>query len=722
VRSHNAHGLVSTWRLIVVALALASSASRVTAQSAAINRYVPAEHPRDGFMLHRAEVDPHLSWSAALHVDYANDPLVYENTVGQPDSERVTLVSDQVTAHVLGTFALLDFIELAVSVPIHLVMDGEELGMQPTATGFGPGDLRFSGLLGVHKSALASVAVSLAVSAGTAERGDGRPGVAGDSGATVAPTLHGAIKLGGVSLRAEAGARFRDDQSFAGVRFTDVLTYGIGAELELSAELLALHIEAHGESPLDDVGERATSPLGILLGAKLWPIPDFVVGLAGGMGILRGYGSPDARFVVTLGYAHSSGPNTRAPSEAPSDDARTVDEEPPPDVAPANVEPEPIDEGTLDPDLDGIANLDDRCPAVPGSEQEAGCSALLGYDPQTGAITLERPITFRDAALADASRLEPLIAMLRVNRDMRVRVEAHTLPARDRNASPITLSVQRALAVADALLVGGIAAEQLEASGCGDYRPIASQRGSQRHKNERIELWVTRPLPPSGMRSSLSCIARSLDPKAAPADPPTPPTPAPPPQPKVNPAPPPLPAPAAPQPKVIPAPAPAPAAPAAASAPGRPATALAMPSPAPTSLRVDLDGWRIELLAPVRFADDSAELKDAGAPVISELAAILRSNPTLTVALLAHAADDPDAAQTLALTQARAGALRNALVKRGAKREQVRVLGCGHTRPVAPNNVPWGRKKNDRVEVLILDPASNRAVHSSEGCVATEGP
>jgi outer membrane protein OmpA-like peptidoglycan-associated protein len=155
--------------------------------------------------------------------------------------------------------------------------------------------------------------------------------------------------------------------------------------------------------------------------------------------------------------------------------------------------------------------------------------------------------------------------------------------------------------------------------------------------------------------------------------------------------------------------------------PAQPAAALVTPGSSAETLRVDLAAWRIELLAPVRFEDESTELKDKRAQVIEDLAALLRANPSVKVALLAHAADDPDASKTLALTQRRAAALRDVLVKQGAKREQVRVLGCGHARPVAPNNVPWGRKKNDRVEVLILDPAANGAVHSSEGCSATEG-
>jgi outer membrane protein OmpA-like peptidoglycan-associated protein len=94
----------------------------------------------------------------------------------------------------------------------------------------------------------------------------------------------------------------------------------------------------------------------------------------------------------------------------------------------------------------------------------------------------------------------------------------------------------------------------------------------------------------------------------------------------------------------------------------------------------------------------------------------------LKIAVVAHTAEEPDANASLALSQKRAARVAQELKKRGAKTGQVRALGCGHSRPVAPNNVPWGRKKNDRLEVLTLDPTASTDVHSLEGCMASESP
>jgi OOP family OmpA-OmpF porin len=141
----------------------------------------------------------------------------------------------------------------------------------------------------------------------------------------------------------------------------------------------------------------------------------------------------------------------------------------------------------------------------------------------------------------------------------------------------------------------------------------------------------------------------------------------------------------------------------------------------PESHRVSLESGVIELLVPLRFEDGSVEQKGKPGPVLDELAATLRANPKMKVALESHAADEPDPSATRELTSKRAGALKAELVKRGVGAERVRALGCGQDRPIAPNNVPWGRKKNDRVELHVLDPAPSGGVHSSSGCVEHGG-
>jgi len=691
---------VAAWGLALVVSGLLFNVPAAHAQpSASVNHLVPAAHPRDGFSLQRGEVGKHLGWSASVHLDYSNDPLVYERTVGDSDSEGVALVSDQVTSHFAGTFGLFEIVQLAVDVPLHLVMDGEALGDQPTATGFGAGDLRLAAMFNVHQSETATVGISAALTAGTGEGGDNRPGVAGDSGASFAPALHATLKLAAMfSLLIEAGARWRSDVELAGSRFGDVLLFGAGLEARIVPDLLRAYLETRGESPLDDFGARATTPIGALLGAKLSLPIGLTFGAAGGMGITRGYGSPDARMLLSVAYARDGKPPQKPQTQA------EPEPEPEPEAAPVqklDANPEMafnVDEATVDSDGDQTPDLEDRCPAVPGAAEESGCAKMLTYDPETGAITLLRPVSFKGSVLQpDKSPvLDELLALLRANPKKRVRVESHAFKPRH-DESPITITVERAAALGEWLVAQGIPVKQIEAMGCGDRRPIAPERGSQRFKNERIELWVIDPLPHSGLRSTFGCVLRSL-----PGQEPVPvaaPTPAPPPSPAPNPV-------AAPV--VAPPPPPAPA-----PQPALPPAAVASPPPALQA---------IELVPPVRFEDGSAGFKGKPDAQLDELAAKLRSNPTMKVAVVAHTAEEPDAAASLALSQKRAAHVAQELTKRGAKTGQVRALGCGQTRPVAPNNVPWGRKKNDRLEVLVLDPAPSGDVHSLSGCMASESP
>jgi OOP family OmpA-OmpF porin len=140
----------------------------------------------------------------------------------------------------------------------------------------------------------------------------------------------------------------------------------------------------------------------------------------------------------------------------------------------------------------------------------------------------------------------------------------------------------------------------------------------------------------------------------------------------------------------------------------------------PEGHRVDLDGGRIELTKPIRFEPGAAALDARGEKQLDEIAATLRANPGMKIAIATHVAADAGAEASLALTRTRATTVRRELAGRGIAPARMPAYGCGENRPVAPNNVPWGRKKNERVELLLLDPAPASSVHSLEGCSAAE--
>jgi OOP family OmpA-OmpF porin len=55
----------------------------------------------------------------------------------------------------------------------------------------------------------------------------------------------------------------------------------------------------------------------------------------------------------------------------------------------------------------------------------------------------------------------------------------------------------------------------------------------------------------------------------------------------------------------------------------------------------------------------------------------------------------------LALSQARAEAVRQYLVGRGVAQDKVRAVGRGEQQPVATNDSPEGRANNRRVEIVV---------------------
>lgn len=686
-----------------------TSARRAYAAPAVtLDQYDPAPRPEDGFSLSGAQPGSHLQYAASLHIDYARDPLVYENVAGNANTTRVSLVSDQVRAHAAFTLGLYDVAMVYLALPVDLWMKGETLGNQPTATGAGAGDLAFGGRVAIYRGPQAAVALQLGLTAPTGHAGtQGRPGVAGDSGVTAHPEVTSEINAGPLSVLLNFGARMRQDVRFASTRFADSLTFGAGVSVPISRETLRALAELHGATPMDDVGNRPTSPLEALLGMKLVPAQGFTLGLAGGAGLLRGYGAPTLRALLMFGYSSGGADQHHAAQQAPE----PAPEAPAPEATPLVVAEQPVAAAAaaaalVDRDKDGIGDAEDECPLAPGAVDRAGCPRFLRYDEHSGEIAFEPTLRFSGDAKkpvpnSDAA-LEELVALLVANPKLKIRIEAHLARGGDSHKA-VQQSVARAASVGRWLLVKGVASERIEAVGCGTNRPIVPEHGAQRAKNERTVAFVTSPLPETGMRSSLGCTAAEITPKPAPA-------------PVVL---------KEPEPRAPIAAAPAPAAPKPVPAPPVPVPAAATPLTLvppfeSESYKVDLAAGRIELRKPIRFEEGTAELNPRSQAYLVEIAGTLRANPRLKIAIESYVAVDAGAQASLALSQQRAQVVRKRLVDKGIAPERIKAYGCGENRPIAPGNVPWGRKKNERIEIPVLDPAPSAGVHSFEGCSASE--
>ena len=105
----------------------------------------------------------------------------------------------------------------------------------------------------------------------------------------------------------------------------------------------------------------------------------------------------------------------------------------------------------------------------------------------------------------------------------------------------------------------------------------------------------------------------------------------------------------------------------------------------------------------ILFDTGKAELKSESAPALTEIAKLLKDNPSLKVYIVGHTDMVADVATNLKLSQARAQSVVNALVSQhGIAAARLIPYGDGPYAPVASNRTEEGRARNRRVELVEI--------------------
>ena len=103
----------------------------------------------------------------------------------------------------------------------------------------------------------------------------------------------------------------------------------------------------------------------------------------------------------------------------------------------------------------------------------------------------------------------------------------------------------------------------------------------------------------------------------------------------------------------------------------------------------------------ILFATRKADLQPESRPVLKEIAAALKQHTDLKVLIEGHTDNVGTPAANLALSDARAAAVKTALVGDfGSDAARITTKGLGDTRPASPNTTALGRAQNRRVEVV----------------------
>lgn len=103
----------------------------------------------------------------------------------------------------------------------------------------------------------------------------------------------------------------------------------------------------------------------------------------------------------------------------------------------------------------------------------------------------------------------------------------------------------------------------------------------------------------------------------------------------------------------------------------------------------------------ILFETGKAELRPESRPVLKEIAATMQKYPDLKLLIEGHTDNVGSAAANLTLSDARAAAVRAALVSQfGIAGDRLTTKGFGDTKPAVPNSTPAGRAQNRRVELV----------------------
>jgi OOP family OmpA-OmpF porin len=105
----------------------------------------------------------------------------------------------------------------------------------------------------------------------------------------------------------------------------------------------------------------------------------------------------------------------------------------------------------------------------------------------------------------------------------------------------------------------------------------------------------------------------------------------------------------------------------------------------------------------VNFDFDKAAIRKEDAAELEKAVAFVKKYPGFKISLGGYTDSIGTDAYNLALSDRRAAAVKDYLLKQGvANGQRIQTKGYGKANPVASNATPQGRLQNRRVEILIL--------------------
>jgi outer membrane protein OmpA-like peptidoglycan-associated protein len=126
----------------------------------------------------------------------------------------------------------------------------------------------------------------------------------------------------------------------------------------------------------------------------------------------------------------------------------------------------------------------------------------------------------------------------------------------------------------------------------------------------------------------------------------------------------------------------------------------------PKKANVEATAKEIKFTQPIQFETDSAKILPGAQPILEEIADLLRKRTDIRlVEVQGHTDDVGPAIDNRKLSQARAEAVRDALIRLGVESARLAANGYGPDKPLVPNTSNANRAKNRRVQLVVLEKA-----------------
>jgi outer membrane protein OmpA-like peptidoglycan-associated protein len=116
--------------------------------------------------------------------------------------------------------------------------------------------------------------------------------------------------------------------------------------------------------------------------------------------------------------------------------------------------------------------------------------------------------------------------------------------------------------------------------------------------------------------------------------------------------------------------------------------------------------WNLKKLydtsSDVFFTNRSSTLQTGAYPVIDQLVILLKQFPELKIEVVVHTDNTGTSASNLLLSDNRAQSIVSYVIGKGISSERLRATGAGDSRPVASNYSESDRKRNRRVDFVLI--------------------